>query len=76
MPVESKAGELILEWIKLTGSRQDVLASEYGFKNVTFHQVLHGKRSGQKYSVQLTKIMSDKGITIASLDELRKLKEA
>ncbi|MBU5242884.1 hypothetical protein KQH98_06110 [Lactococcus lactis] len=76
MPQSSNAGELILEWLELTGIRQDSLGSEYGQKKVQFHQMLHNKNPKHEASVLMSKIMSDKGITLDKLDELRELKGA
>ncbi|MGF2108156.1 hypothetical protein ACQUD3_08490 [Lactococcus lactis] len=74
MPQSSNAGELILEWLELTGIRQDSLGSEYGQKKVQFHQMIHNKTPKHEASVLMSKIMSDKGITLDKLDELRELK--
>ena len=76
MPQSSNAGELILEWLELTGIRQDSLGSEYRQKKVQFHQMLHNKTPKHEASVLMSKIMSDKGITLDKLDELRELKGA
>jgi hypothetical protein len=75
MPESSNAGKLILEWLELTGIRQDSLGSEYGQKRINFNQLLHQKNPKHDGSVLLSRIMSDKGITLDKLEELRKLKE-
>lgn len=75
MPESSNAGKLILEWIKLTGVRQDSLGSEYGQKKIQFNQMLHNKKPKPEASVLMSRIMSDKGITLDKLEELRRLKE-
>lgn len=74
MPQSSNAGAMILEWLELTGIRQDTLGSEYGQKRVQFHVLLHNEKPKHELSVLLSKIMSDKGITLEKLQELRKLK--
>ncbi|WP_270745202.1 hypothetical protein [Lactococcus petauri] len=75
MPESSNAGKLILEWIELTGVRQDSLGSEYGQKKIQFNQMLHNKKPKPEASVLMSRIMSDKGITLDKLEELRRLKE-
>lgn len=75
MPESSNAGKLILEWLELTGIRQDSLGSEYGQKKINFNQMLHNKKPKHEASVLMSRIMSDKGITLEKLDELRRLKE-
>lgn len=75
MPESSNAGKLILEWLKLTGIRQDSLGSEYGQKKINFNQMLHNKKPKHEASVLMSRIMSDKGITLDKLEELRRTKE-
>lgn len=79
MPVENIAGEMILEWLELTGYRQSSLADQYQTNPVTFNQLLHGKRNasrkGSTYNNLLTQIISEQGITREKLSRLRKMKE-
>lgn len=79
MPVENIAGEMILEWLELTGYRQSSLADQYQTHHVTFNQLLHGKRNvnrkGSMYNNLLTQIISEQGITKEKLELLRKMKE-
>lgn len=78
MPVENIAGEMILEWLQLTGFPQSSLADQYQINKVTLNQLLHGKRNsnrkGYKYNNLLTQIISEQGITKEKLEKLRKVR--
>ncbi|MQW23920.1 MULTISPECIES: hypothetical protein [unclassified Lactococcus] len=75
MPQSSIAGKLILEWLDLTGIRQETLASEYQMSKEAFNLMLHNSSPGHKHSLMMSVIMNDKRITRDKLDELRKSKE-